>query len=148
MKYEKLECPDLDAAIGSEFDLNILDGSTWAADRRLNARDGVSRRKDRRVKLEASARLRGASQGGMDATIQDLSAGGCSLAVRQANFFEGDLVVVKIDGIESWPGIVKWVADELVGVKFDRPFYPAVFDAIVAANNQVKVEFSRQDSAP
>lgn len=79
----------------------------------------------------------------MEATIQDLSVGGCSLAVPQANFGEGDLVVVKIDGIKSWPGIVKWVANRLVGIAFDRAFYPAVFDAIVAVNTQVTVEFSR-----
>lgn len=72
--------------------------------------------------------------------IDNLSAGGCSLAVTHGSFGEGDLVVVKLDGVEPWPGMVKWSADGLVGIAFYRPFYPAVFDAIVAAHSAGEAE--------
>ncbi len=120
------------AEFGESFELQLLQNAVPASDRRLAERDDPSRRRHLRVELAASARLRGGSQGAVETRIVNLSEGGCSLALQQRSFFEGAHVTVKIDGFEPWPGIVKWSRDGQLGIAFERPFYPAVFDAIVA----------------
>lgn len=135
MKPENIDAASAEA-------LPVLDDATPSADRRAFDRDEPSRRQHPRVDLSAPARLRGASQGAVEAGIRNLSAGGCSLTVRQGRFAEGDLVTVKIDGVEPWPGRVQWSVDGQVGVAFDRPFYPAVFEAIVAVNTPATILLS------
>lgn len=132
MKQDDLEAPCAAQGFADVSALPVFDAAVPAAERRASERDGPSRRIGPRVAVQGTVRLRGASQGAVDATVFNLSAGGCALALRGGLFGIGDLVTVKIDGVENWPGTVKWSAGEEIGVAFDRPFYPPVFEAIVA----------------
>ena len=132
MNFETVEIIDHSAPNASAH-LFIPD-AILAEDRRAAERDDPPRRRSLRVELQASARVRGASQGGVDGLLCNLSEGGCNIEVRQGAFSPGDLVTFKIDGVEPWPGIVKWVEEGRLGIAFERPFYPAVFDAIISAN--------------
>ena len=117
-------------------ELSVFDTATPAMDRRASERDGPSRRGGPRVEVEAAVRLRGAAQGAVDARIFNLSAGGCGLVLKSGMFNAGDLVTIKIEGVEHWPGTVQWCVGQEAGIAFDRPFYPAVFDAVVAIHKE------------
>lgn len=132
MKHDDIGAPPSASGFADVSALPLFDAAIPAAERRANEREGPSRRSAPRVALQAAVRLRGAAQGAVDATISNLSAGGCALILSRGEFGVGDLVTVKIEGVEHWSGTVKWRADKDVGIAFDRPFYPAVFEAIVA----------------
>lgn len=130
----------IDALISAEViaqgaGLPFFDPANMAPDRRSTERDGQSRRSGPRVELDAAVRLRGASQGAVDARIFNLSAGGCGLMLKGSPFGAGDLVTIKIEGVEHWQVMVQWCIGRDAGIAFDRPFYPAVFDAIVAIHD-------------
>lgn len=132
MKQDDIDAPCAVQRFADVSALPVFDSAAPAAERRASERDEPSRRVGPRVAVQGTVRLRGAAQGAIDATVFNLSAGGCALALRGGLFGIGDLVTVKIEGVENWPGMVKWCADEEIGIAFDRPFYPPVFEAIVA----------------
>ncbi|MDK2770316.1 MAG: PilZ domain-containing protein [Sphingomonas sp.] len=132
MKQDEIGAPIAADGFAQVSELSVFDTATPATDRRASERDGPSRRGGPRVEVEAAVRLRGAAQGAIDARIFNLSAGGCGLFLKSGMFNTGDLVTIKIKGVENWPGTVKWCVGQEAGIAFDRPFYPAVFDAIVA----------------
>lgn len=76
----------------------------------------------------------------MDARVKDLSAGGCCLELLFGSCTIGETVWFKIEGVEIWMGTVRWVDGCLVGVEFDQPFYPAVFEHIVSLNKPLEME--------
>lgn len=135
MKHDELEASKSADGFAQGAGLPFFDSANVAPDRRASERDGPSRRSGPRVELDAAVRLRGASQGAVDARIFNLSAGGCGLSLKGGMFSAGDLVTVKIEGVEHWPGTVQWCIGQEAGIAFDRPFYPAVFDAIVAIHH-------------
>ena len=135
MKHDEIDASNSADDFAQGAGLPFFDSANVAQDRRASERDGRSRRAGPRVELDAAVRLRGASQGAVDARIFNLSAGGCGLSLKGGMFGAGDLVTVKIAGVEHWPGTVQWCIGEEAGIAFDRPFYPAVFDAIVAIHN-------------
>lgn len=132
MRHDELGAPITADGFAQAAGLPLFEDATVAADRRASERDGPSRRRAPRVELQAAVRLRGAAQGAVEARILNLSAGGCGLALKAGRFNAGDLVTIKIEGVEHWPGTVRWCVGDEAGIAFDRPFYPAVFDAIVA----------------
>lgn len=134
MKQDEIGAPISADGWTQVSELSVFDAAALAADRRASDRDGPSRRGGPRVEVEAAVRLRGAAQGAVDARIFNLSAGGCGLILKAGMFNAGDLVTIKIEGVEHWPGTVKWCVGKEAGIAFDRPFYPAVFDAIVAVH--------------
>lgn len=135
MKHEDLGSMGQAEGLCEIAALPVFDDAVPAAERRAFEREGASRRKGARVELEGTVRLRGAAQGAVDAVIFNLSAGGCALKLPCGGFVDGDLVTVKIDGVENWPGSLKWCAGDDAGIAFDRPFYPAVFEAIIAMHD-------------
>lgn len=132
MRYDESGTPISADGFAQAAGLPLFEDAAVAADRRASERDGPSRRRAPRVELQAAVRLRGAAQGAVEARILNLSAGGCGLALKAGLFDAGDLVTIKIEGVEHWPGTVQWCVGDEAGIAFDRPFYPAVFDAIVA----------------
>ncbi|WP_293969056.1 PilZ domain-containing protein [Sphingopyxis sp.] len=134
MKQDEIGAPISAHGWTQGWGLSVLD---LASDRRASERNGPSRRGSPRVEVEAAVRLRGAAQGAIDARIFNLSAGGCGLVLKAGMFNAGDLVTIKIEGVEHWPGTVKWCVGQEAGIAFDRPFYPAVFDAIVAVHRAI-----------
>lgn len=132
MRHDELRAPILADGFAQAAGLPLFEDATVATDRRASERDGPSRRRGPRVELDAVVRLRGAEQGAVEARILNLSAEGCGLALKGGRFNAGALVTIKIEGVEHWPGTVQWCVGDEAGIAFDRPFYPAVFDAIVA----------------
>lgn len=70
--------------------------------------------------------------GARDVTIQDLSEHGCKFHDRFSSLPVGTAVTVKIGRIGPIEAYVKWRRNEVVGVKFVTPLYPAVLDHIRA----------------
>lgn len=136
VKYEQFNISASDDAKNTLLHLPAIENATIAEDRREVERVDPPRRKHARVELKAEAKVRGASQGGVVGVLCDLSVGGCNLEIRQGLFSIGDLITFKIDGVEPWPGVVKWHDGVRLGIQFERPFYPAVFDAIIETNRQ------------
>ena len=114
MKHDGLEAPVSALGVAQGAELAFLDDANVTPDRRRSERDGPTRRSGPRLELDAAVRLRGASQGTVDARIFNLSAGGRGLALKSGMLRAGDLVTIK------------------AGIAFDRPFYPALSDAIIA----------------
>ena len=63
--------------------------------------------------------------------VVDISTHGCKAEfVERPNLDE--LVTIKFPGLESLYAVVCWVRDLEMGLEFERPIHPAVFDMIVA----------------
>jgi hypothetical protein len=52
--------------------------------------------------------------------LSDLSPGGCRLVTNEP-FAAGDQLLVKLEGLEFWPGSVSWVGTGFVGLAFHVP---------------------------
>jgi len=122
------------------FRKHLLDSAYIQPDRRAHDRDDDSRRRYKRATLDSEAKLRAPSKLGVDAQVQNLSAGGCCLKLKFGSFAIGETVWFKVAGIENWQGTVRWIDGATIGVEFDRPLYPAVFDHLVAQNKRVSVD--------
>lgn len=85
-------------------------------------------RQSERFRLVLPARCRSRS-GFLDhVVITDLSIGGCRIESRALSLHEGDLVVVRPEGIEGLCGMVRWVDRHAAGIAFEVPLYPPVVE--------------------
>ena len=68
---------------------------------------------------------------GFRVDVSDISLDGC-----RAQFVErpglNEMVSIRFDGLEAMPAVVCWVRGFDVGLEFDRPIHPAVFEMLVA----------------
>ncbi|MCY7279903.1 MAG: PilZ domain-containing protein [Sphingomonas bacterium] len=64
----------------------------------------------------------------------DFSPQGCCI-MPPVKVEPGERVVLRFADIEAIHGRVAWTEEWKVGVKFDRPFHPAVFDSVVERLN-------------
>ena len=51
----------------------------------------------------------------------------------------GEQLMIKFEGIETVQAEVCWVEGFIAGLKFQRPFHPAVFDLLVARLGQAQL---------
>ena len=88
-------------------------------------------RRSVRFGLSAEITLRRAGHVGYRAKIFDVSAHGC-----KAEFVErpelDELVWVRFDGLEPLGALVCWVSGFEVGLEFESPIHPAVFEGLVS----------------
>lgn len=63
----------------------------------------------------------------MDAKLNDLSTEGCCIATCEP-IQVGEMVSVRMEGLEPWNGTVVWADEGQIGVKFDRALHGAVVD--------------------
>jgi hypothetical protein len=88
-------------------------------------------RKAARVGLSAEIVLRRQGQASYRVRIMDVSLHGC-----RAEFVErpklDEQVWVKFDGLQSLEAMVCWVRGFDVGLEFEAPIHPAVFDMLLA----------------
>jgi hypothetical protein len=85
-------------------------------------------RQAERFRLVLPARCRTRS-GFLDRVmITDLSIAGCRIESRALSVHEGDLVVVRPEGIEGLCGTVRWVQGHTAGIAFETTLYPPVVD--------------------
>ena len=85
--------------------------------------------------LSANVALRRAGQHSYDVRILDVSPHGC-----KAEFVErpklDEHVWVKFDGLCALEAMVCWTRGFDVGLEFEQPIHPAVFDLLVARLSQ------------
>lgn len=87
-------------------------------------------RKSSRVAITAEVLLRRTGQGAYRVKVFDVSVHGC-----KAEFVErpklDELVWLKFDNLQSLEAMVCWVRGFEVGLEFERPIHPAVFETLV-----------------
>ena len=91
-------------------------------------------RKSARVGLSAEVILRRTGHGSYRVKIFDVSLHGC-----KAEFVErpelDERVWVKFDDLQSLEAMVCWIRGFEVGLEFERPIHPAVFEMLVSRLN-------------
>jgi hypothetical protein len=60
--------------------------------------------------------------------ISDISVEGCCLRMRGLYVRVGARLIMRPQGLEGMPGVVRWVSGDHAGVEFDRPIYGPVLD--------------------
>jgi hypothetical protein len=113
---------------------DLLESAHLQEDRRAQDRDEPARRREERLEVDAKAKLSLSVRDGFEGRLADLSANGCSFLDSSGAFKPGTEVWLKIGSLERWKGTVRWVNEDRVGVEFERPFHPAVFDHLVQSN--------------
>lgn len=89
--------------------------------------DSHKDRKSDRIELKADIDVRRPGDHRYRAPILDFSPQGCRCEIPI--FVEpGDAIFLSLPGLETIEGKVRWVKEWLVGVEFNRPLHPAVFD--------------------
>lgn len=84
-----------------------------------------------RASLSTEVRVRRIGQHNYSVRIFDLSAEGAKIEVIERPRI-GENLMVKFDGIETVQAEVCWIDGFIVGLRFERPFHPAVFDLLLA----------------
>jgi hypothetical protein len=88
-------------------------------------------RRSARVGLSAEITLRRAGQGRYRVKILDASPHGCRAEFVERPELE-EHIWVKFEGLEALEAVVCWVRGFEVGLDFERPIHPAVFEELVA----------------
>ena len=87
-------------------------------------------RKSTRVTLRAEVKMRRAGFPNYLVALDDLSPGGCRVEfVDRPNLSER--VWIKLEGLESLEGTIRWVRGIEAGIEFDRPLHAAVFELLM-----------------
>jgi hypothetical protein len=111
-----------------------LEKAQQQEDRRKQDRDAAQRRREDRLEFDAKTTLCVSMLDGIEGRLADLSANGCSFLVHSDTFKPRNEVWLKIEPLEPWKGTVRWVGEDRVGIEFERPFYPAIFDHLVKSS--------------
>ena len=98
----------------------------------------LAARKSERLPLTADAVVRVVSGWSESATLDDISAEGCSLTIK-ARFLEaGRVILLRMEGLESLIGQVRWVNGRQAGILFERPLHIAVVEHIAKSHPRVQ----------
>ena len=84
-------------------------------------------RKSERVEIRAMVKLRRRGHHNFTVKVYDLSREGCKLEFLERPELD-ETVWVKFEGLELLQAKVCWLEDLCVGVEFERPLHPAVFE--------------------
>lgn len=87
-------------------------------------------RRDARVPLNCEIEFRRHADVRYPVDLLDFSAHGCCIS-PPVRVEPGESIWLRIAGIEAIHARVAWAERWKVGVEFDQPFHPAVFDSIV-----------------
>jgi len=60
--------------------------------------------------------------------VYDLSMGGCMIESHALTLNEGDLVVIRPEGLEGLAGRVRWTDGHRAGIRFEQLLYGPVVD--------------------
>ena len=83
-----------------------------------------------RVSLSAEVSLRRVGQNNYGVRVTDLSPEGCKVQLVEVPRLK-DHMMVKFDGLEVLEAEVCWIEGFTAGLRFERPFHPAVFALLV-----------------
>ncbi len=84
-----------------------------------------------RASLSTEVRARRIGQHNYSVRIFDLSPDGAKIEVIERPRI-GEQLMIKFEGIETVQAEVCWIDGFIVGLRFERPFHPAVFDLLLA----------------
>lgn len=88
-------------------------------------------RRSERLSLAADVSLRRIGKSTFRVTVTDASPDGCKVELVERPA-EGELVLVKFEGLEPLESEVCWIDGFTAGLRFKRSMHPAVFDLLVA----------------
>jgi hypothetical protein len=88
-----------------------------------------------RVPLSADVSLRRVGQNNYGVRVTDLSPQGCKVQLVEVPRLK-DRMMVKFEGLEVLEAEVCWVEGFTAGLRFERPFHPAVFALLVERLNR------------
>ncbi|WP_338466143.1 PilZ domain-containing protein [Novosphingobium sp. ZN18A2] len=71
--------------------------------------------------------------------MTDISERGCRLEMPSCGGKAGQVVYVEIDGIEPWPGVIRWIEPDALGVEFVNPLYGPVVEHLARTRPSVEV---------
>lgn len=103
-----------------------------------NGASNPTPRKSARVGLEAEVSLRRSGHTNYRANVHDVSQEGCKVEFVERPLLD-EIVWVKFEGLEALEAMVCWIDGFAVGLEFQRPVHPAVFEVLLqrlAAANQ------------
>ncbi len=104
-------------------------GLNFASDN--SAAKGEVPRQAERASVSAEVKLRRIGQPNYSVRMFDLSPEGCRIEVIERPRV-GEHLMIKFEGLEIIRAEVCWIEGFIVGLKFERPLHPAVFDLLVA----------------
>jgi hypothetical protein len=87
-------------------------------------------RESERTPLNTEVLLRRSGRHNFNVRAFDASPTGCKVEFLDCPELD-ERVFVKFNGLEGLEGYVCWVGDRVIGIEFDKPIHPAVFDALV-----------------
>ena len=93
------------------------------------AKQQVARKGNRRT-AGMEAQLRRIGRLTYSVELRDLSPDGCMIDLVERPVI-GEVMQVKLPGLETMPARVRWVDDYIAGLKFERPMHPAVFELLL-----------------
>jgi len=88
-------------------------------------------RQAERSSVTAQVKVRRIGQPNYSVPMFDLSPEGCRIEVIERPRV-GEQLMVKFQGLEIVRAEVCWIEGFIIGLKFERPLHPAVFDLLVA----------------
>ena len=86
--------------------------------------------KARAFALQAEVQLRRSGQHHYLVNVFDVSPEGCKLEFVERPRLD-ETVWVKFDGYDAIQSSVCWIEGHTVGVEFERPIYPSIFEMMV-----------------
>lgn len=90
-----------------------------------------NRRSAERVATSQKVICRNSSGIMPDVWLADLAISGCQVIVRNGALEVGQRVVVRPDGLEGLPGVVRWVEAYRAGIEFGTPLHPSVMQHLL-----------------
>ena len=92
-------------------------------------------RRSARVPLTAEVQLRRSGHHHYVVNAYDISPEGCKLEFVERPRLD-ETVWVKFDGMDAIAATVCWIEGHSVGVEFERPMYPSVFELLLVRLKQ------------
>lgn len=83
-----------------------------------------------RVPANSEVTLRRLGNLNFRVTVRDISPDGCSIDLVERPAV-GETLHIKFDGLDVLECKVRWIDGYIAGLKFARPFHPAVFDILL-----------------
>jgi hypothetical protein len=83
-----------------------------------------------RSAVSSEVKMRRLGQNNYNVRIFDLSPTGCKVETVERPKV-GESVTIKFEGLEALVAEVVWVEEFIVGLRFERPLHPAVFDLLL-----------------
>lgn len=89
------------------------------------------KRSQKRHEVQVAGRYRARHGTSKDIWIQNLTQAGCSFHDKFSMLPVGGSIIFRIGSIGPFNATVRWCNERMVGVEFDHPLHPSVFDHIM-----------------